>query len=51
LAASYKGDSSSLSHTTTEEMNGIAKGNFEFPNIRNGTAVVTKEMADFQFVK
>jgi hypothetical protein len=34
-----------------KQLKGVAKDNFEFRNIRNGTKVVTKDMVDYQAVK
>jgi hypothetical protein len=33
------------------QLNGLMKGNSEFRNTRNGTGVVTKEMADFPAIR
>jgi hypothetical protein len=33
------------------QLKGLLKGNFEFHNIRNGTRVVTKEMAGFSAIR
>jgi hypothetical protein len=33
------------------QLKGIVKGSFEFRNTQNGTRIVTKEMADYSFIK
>jgi hypothetical protein len=33
------------------QLKGLLKGNFEFCNTRNGTRIVTKEMADFSTIR
>jgi hypothetical protein len=33
------------------QLKGIVKGSFEFRNIRNGTRIVSKEMADYSAIK
>jgi hypothetical protein len=34
-----------------KQLKGLVKGSFEFRNTRNGTRIVTKEMADYSAIK